>query len=113
MNLRIERRSGPVLAGVGILAAGFVAEIGHALASAPDTRARLAEEAALVRVLGLTDIALFTEARYTRHPSQADLNTPFQDHPMAYDHFPSGSLMPAPALPYSGRMGFSEEELSQ
>ncbi len=27
----------------------------------------------LVQRLGLTDICLFTEARYTRHPSQADI----------------------------------------
>lgn len=44
--------------------------------------------------LGLTDIALFTEARYSRHPSQADLHSAFQDHPVALEHFPSGSLIP-------------------
>lgn len=44
--------------------------------------------------LGLTDLALFTEARYTRHPSQADLHSAFQDHPLAFEHFPSGSLTP-------------------
>lgn len=50
----------------------------------------------LVAELELTDLALFTEARYTRHPSQADLHSAFQDHPMALDHFPSGSIVPAP-----------------
>jgi hypothetical protein len=49
--------------------------------------------AALVRDLELTDLCLFTEARYTRHPSQADLHTPFQDHPLSLEHFPSGSLV--------------------
>lgn len=44
----------------------------------------------------LTDPALFTEARYTRHPSQADRHAAFQDHPMALEHFPTGSLMPPP-----------------
>ena len=52
--------------------------------------------AALVADLDLTDLTLFTEARYTRHPSQADLHSAFQDHPMALDHFPSGSLVPVP-----------------
>lgn len=52
----------------------------------------------LVARLGLTDLALFTEARYTRHPSQADLHSALQDHPGAFDHFPTGSLMPPPAL---------------
>lgn len=51
----------------------------------------------LVATLGLTDLALFTEARYTRHLSQADRHTAFQDHPLALDHFPSGSLVPPPA----------------
>jgi hypothetical protein len=46
--------------------------------------------------LGLTDLCLFTEARYTRHPSQADLHGPFQDHPAGREHFPSGSVMPPP-----------------
>jgi hypothetical protein len=52
----------------------------------------------LVGVLSLTDLALWTEARYTRHPSMADLFSPFQDHPGAFEHFPAGSLM-APAGP--------------
>jgi hypothetical protein len=53
--------------------------------------------AALVEQLGLTDLVLFTEARYTRHPSQADLQSAFQDHPVALEHFPTGSLLPPPA----------------
>ncbi len=51
----------------------------------------------LVKSLRLTDLALFTEARYTRHPSQADLHSAFQDHPLALEHFPSGSLLGPPA----------------
>ncbi len=54
------------------------------------------ERARLTAALQLTDFALFTEARYTRHPSQADLHSAFQDHPMALDHFPSGSFRPPP-----------------
>ena len=52
----------------------------------------LKEKKTLVRSLKLTDLCLFTEARYTRHLSQADLNTPFQDHPLSLEHFPSGSF---------------------
>lgn len=53
----------------------------------------------LVRELGLSDLSLFTEARYTRHPSQADRYSPFQDHPAALEHFPAGSLvLPPPNL---------------
>jgi hypothetical protein len=52
----------------------------------------------MVRGLQLTDIALFTDARYIRHLSQADLHTPFQEHPAALEHFPSGSLVSPPAM---------------
>ncbi len=52
---------------------------------------RVKEE--LVRSLSLTDLCLFTEARYTRHPALADLHTAFQDHPLSLEHFPSGSLV--------------------
>lgn len=54
--------------------------------------ANLADKADLVKHLQLTDLCLFTEARYTRHLSQADLNTAFQDHPLSLEHFPSGSF---------------------
>ena len=58
-----------------------------------------AECTRLVAQLRLTDLALFTEARYTRHPSQADLHSAFQDHPLAFEHFPTGSLIgPSPGL---------------
>ncbi len=50
----------------------------------------------LVRELGLSDLSLFTEARYTRHPSQADRHSPFQDHPVALEHFPTGLLSAPP-----------------
>ena len=50
----------------------------------------------LVQELQLTDLCLFTEARYTRHPAMADLHSAFQDHPLALDHFPSGSLATPP-----------------
>lgn len=54
------------------------------------------ERREIVRVLSLTDLSLFTEARYTRHPSMADMHTPFQDHPLSLDHFPSGAIMALP-----------------
>jgi hypothetical protein len=53
----------------------------------------------LVKKLELTDLCLFTEASYTRHLSQADLHTPFQDCPLSLEHFPSGSvLLPPPTI---------------
>lgn len=50
----------------------------------------------MVHDLQLTDLSLFTDARYTRHPSMADLNTAFQDHPLSLEHFPSGTLVMPP-----------------
>ena len=52
----------------------------------------------IVREFGLTDLCLFTEARYTRHISQADLHSPFQDSPMTMEHFPSGSFISPPPV---------------
>lgn len=60
--------------------------------------AMLSEKRLMVKNLMLTDLCLFTEARYTRHPSMADWNTPFQDYPLSFDHFPSGSLLTPPAI---------------
>ena len=71
--------------------------LAHAAASANARQGSLQEKAELVKTLKLTDLCLFTEARYTRHLSQADLNTPFQDHPLSLEHFPSGSFTQPPA----------------
>lgn len=64
----------------------------HASFSAKARQGNLGEKAALVKILRLTDLCLFTEARYTRHLSQADMNTALQDHPLSLEHFPSGSF---------------------
>ncbi|GAB6193607.1 hypothetical protein [Desulfocastanea catecholica] len=57
---------------------------------------------ALVSRLGLTDPAIWTEARYTRHPSQTDFFTAFQDFPGSPDHFPAGSLIAPVQQIFSG-----------
>ncbi len=56
----------------------------------------LKEKVEMVRRLELTDLCLFTEASYTRHLSQADVHTAFQDSPLSLEHFPSGSLVGPP-----------------
>ena len=60
--------------------------------------ALLRQESQVVHNLGLTDLCLSTEARHTRHPSQADWHTAFQSHPQALDHFPSGSIIGPPEI---------------
>lgn len=117
MNLRRGRAhmrpSTPVFWLMGGLAFGLALAALHAALAAPAERARLGRSAELVRALGLTDLALFTEARYTRHPSMADLHTPFQDNPMSFEHFPSGTFVPVPDHFSAGRLGFSAEEVAQ
>lgn len=68
------------------------------------------EGASLAHALGLTDLAIWTEARYTRNPALADFFSAFQDHPGAIEHFPAGSIIappphvgPPPALPEGPR----------
>ena len=75
----------------------------HPRLTADTFQSRVAEEKRLVRDLALTDLCLFTEARYTRHLSQADLHSPFQDHPVSLEHFPSGSLVLPPEWLRAGR----------
>lgn len=88
-------------AAAAALATGFALLLGTFVDAAWLTRAAAARQAGtatLVQRLQLTDLCLFTEARYTRHLSQADLHTAFQDHPLALDHFPSGSLVGPSAI---------------
>lgn len=75
----------------------------YSLAVRRSVPAAQAESMALVSGLGLADLCLFTEASYTRNPAQTDLHTPFQDYPLAVEHFPSGSLLPPPVLLHSKR----------
>lgn len=69
---------------------------GHAARQQQDDAKEIAQLASMVRSLELTDLCLFTEARYTRHLSQADLFSAFQDHPTALEHFPTGSIAGPP-----------------
>ena len=99
---RALRKSAGFLIGLGLGLLALVASFADAALRSRAETARIAARAELVGELGLTDLSLFTEARYTRHPSQADLHSAFQDHPLALEHFPSGSLVP-PMVPGAPR----------
>jgi hypothetical protein len=71
---------------------------------------QLEAKRALVSRLALTDFALWTEARYTRNPSQADLFTPFQDYPSAIEHFPAGSMMAPGKIRETTRLEFKHNQ---
>jgi hypothetical protein len=94
--MRSARASTYFLFSLAALTLLFAIMTAHASRRASET-AGLNRMAEMVGAAGLTDLCLFTEASYTRHPSQTDLRTPFQDHPFSLEHFPSGSLLPPPA----------------
>jgi hypothetical protein len=93
------RKSNLWLSCLGTLGLLFLAMLAHARAQGRQALQQRKVSAGLVGSLGLTDLCLFTEARYTRHPAMADRHAAFQDHPMALDHFPSGSLVTPPTFP--------------
>ncbi|WP_275098931.1 hypothetical protein [Sedimenticola hydrogenitrophicus] len=97
------RKSDPLLSLFALLAGLFLWTLAGSTRSPQVAAERLDPVRRLVSELGLSDPALFTEARYTRHLSQADLHSAFQDHPMALEHFPSGSLLAPPRPGAHGR----------
>lgn len=91
-----SRRSRVFLVFLLFLGFGVVLMVIHAGSEQRAAAASLRKKARLVRRLDLTDLCLFTEANYTRHPALADAHTAFQDGPSFMDHFPSGSLVVPP-----------------
>lgn len=90
-----------------LFAAGGLLLIGLLVAGmrpAPGQETAWQHQRDLVSRLGLTDLSLSSEARYTRHISQADLFSAFQDFPAAFEHFPSGSVILPRPVGYSGRV---------
>jgi len=81
---------------IALLVVLIVANLVWARQQRVQAEARARDSRELVRHLGLTDLAVWSEARYTRHPSQADLFTPFQEFPGSLEHFPAGSLIAPP-----------------
>lgn len=92
------RPSTLVLSGLVLGLLAFGATLVDSRLGRAEAQAGLQARRALVARLGLSDLCLFTEARYTRHLSLADRHTPFQDHPLSLDHFPSGSIVAPPAV---------------
>jgi len=93
MKLRPSTLALAAVAGIAVVGGLLAADASRLQAAGVTPRA---ERAARVSELGLTDLAWFTEARYTRHWSLADRHSAFQDHPFALEHFPAGSLLLPP-----------------
>ncbi len=95
---KVMRKSSAFFLVVGALAFALALAVVRGEIGRRRSATALRETADLARKLELTDLCLFTDAQYTRHPTQADLFTPFQEHPLSLEHFPSGSLIgPGPA----------------
>ena len=90
------RKSGVFITWVGAAVMLWAALYAYTLAAHDDGLRRLALMERQVSAYGLTDLCLFTEARYTRNLAVADFWTAFQDHPASLEHFPSGSLVEPP-----------------
>ncbi len=90
----------------GLAALGCVLQ---AIAVQGETAGRRATSREVVAALGLTDLALFNDARYGRNPSLADLHSAFQDGPVSLEHFPSGSLISPPRDLGRGRLEARDE----
>lgn len=61
-----------------------------------DDGARHEGRRALVRMLGLADLALSSSARWLRHPSQAEPGAAFADAPASFDADPGSALLGPP-----------------
>lgn len=94
--LNFERPSSRIISLLVAAALGCAATVIDSSVRRESELADRQARATLVASLGLTDLSLFTEARYTRHPAMADLHTPFQDHPTAWDHFPTAAWVGPP-----------------
>ena len=69
----------------------------HGLSRRKAEDATLAQLEVATSALGLSDLAVATEARYTRHPAVSDAMAPFMDHPGAIEHFPTGAFWQPPS----------------
>ena len=97
--MTLRRESTAFLLFVVLCMGSLLLLFAHAAWREKADREAYGEKREIVKALGLTDLCLFTEARYTRNPAAADRFTPFQDHPLSLEHFPSASiLLPPPHL---------------
>ncbi len=64
---------------------------------APDTKAVAVKKAA-VRLIGLPDLAVATEARFLRFRSLSDVFSPFNEGPELLDYFPAAFTYAPPSI---------------
>jgi len=91
--MKFRRHSSAAFLVIGLLLSLQCLMIVHAADRRTAALPAIQEKQRMVKALQLTDLCLFTEARYTRHPAMADFHSAFQDGPLSFEHFPSGSLV--------------------
>ncbi len=94
--MKKPRKSSIFLACLALNLAALAVLSVHAIVCSREGADLFREEKQMVEDIRLTDICLFTDARYTRNPSMADIHSSFQDSPMSMDCFPSGALIVPP-----------------
>jgi hypothetical protein len=95
--MRLLAETARSLLALGLLITLVITAVALALiAKVPIPEVDMARQAnrQLVKDLELTDLALWSEASYCRHPTQADRYSAWADHPAAFEHFPAGSIVP-------------------
>ncbi len=71
----------------------------RAAANAPDA---VRDRAAIVRLAGVTDLAISSSSRWLRHPSVSEPGAAFSDAPAMFDADPAGAAVPLPRALYRG-----------
>jgi hypothetical protein len=101
-NLPWPKGRGGVRSAVGFLASLLllVAALGWMLRDAAARRVAQREQApqvrAIVRLLGVADLALSSSSRWLRHPSVTEPGAPFADGPAILDNDPAGAAISPP-----------------
>ncbi len=101
MSYSPRARARTALLGAAVLATLLAATAAHAgYRRAADERT-LAARREIVRLVGTPDLVLSTNARWLRHPSQAEAGAAAADAPLSFDPDPAGALV-GPPVPILG-----------
>ena len=87
--MRLSLRFFLLLACLAVIQLSLIGVANKRLAASGETERRMVE---IVKIFGLSDLCITTDARYIRHLSVSDRLSPFMDHPGSIEHFPTGSF---------------------
>jgi len=84
-----------------VLLIAMLADAGR-LRAAANTPGAVRDRAAIVRLAGVTDLAVSSSSRWLRHPSVSEPGAAFSDAPAMFDADPAGAAVPLPRALYRG-----------